>query len=52
MQTNLNERVVKLEVTLEGLTTRLDKLERRLWFLGFLIIGASNGVDLVKIWAF
>jgi len=40
---------VRLEVTIEGLAERLDRLERRLWLLGLLVIGASNGVDAVKL---
>ena len=50
--TALNERVAKLEVSVESVATRIESLERRLWMLGILVVGASNGVDLLKIFVF
>lgn len=50
--TALNERVAKLEVSVDTVATRLESLERRLWMLGLLVVGASNGVDLLKIFVF
>ena len=50
--TLLNERVAKLEVSVDSVATRLESLERRLWVLGLLVVGASNGVDLVKMFVF
>ena len=48
----INERVAKLEVSVESVAARIESLERRLWMLGFLVVGASNGVDLLKIFVF
>ena len=48
----LNERVAKLEVSVETVAVRLESLEKRLWILGLLVVGASNGIDLMKIFVF
>ena len=50
--TTLNERVAKLEVSVETVSCRLESLEKRLWVLGLFVVGAANGVDLLKIFVF
>ena len=37
-----------IEKQLDHLTERMGAIEKRLWFLGFLVVGLSNGFDVVS----
>lgn len=50
--TSINERVAKLECAVDHLSARIESLEKRLWFLGLLVVAAANGVDLAKLLLF
>lgn len=45
----INERVAKLEVSVETISERISALERRLWLLGLLVVAGANGVDAIKM---
>ena len=45
----INERVAKLEVSVDMVSTRIESLEKRLWLLGLLVVAGANGVDLIKL---
>jgi hypothetical protein len=45
----INERVAKLETSVETVVCRLESLEKRLWMLGLMVVALANGVDAAKI---
>jgi hypothetical protein len=47
--TALNERVAKLETSVESVACRIESLETRLWWLGLLVVAGSNSVDAIKL---
>ncbi|MGI9448182.1 MAG: hypothetical protein ACR2NI_11055 [Pirellulales bacterium] len=47
--TTIEERVRALEVSMESIDKRLHVMEKRLFVLGGLLIGACNAFDLVGL---
>ncbi len=49
VMTTIEERVRALEVSMESIDKRLHVMEKRLFVLGGLLIGACNAFDLVSL---
>ncbi len=47
--TSIEERVRALEVSMTSIDKRLSTMEKRLFVLGGLLIGACNAFDLVTV---
>jgi hypothetical protein len=45
----LNERVARLEVSVELIAGKLERFERRLWALGLLVVAGANAADVMKM---
>ena len=47
--TTIEERVRALEVSMESIDKRLTAMEKRLFVLGGILIGACNAMDIISL---